>query len=154
GLLPTAAGLTSVLTGEVPLDDAVVETAVPNLSVVPCGTRPPNPAELLTSPQFDAVLRDLRERFDYVLVDTPPLLAVTGPCVVASGVDGVLLTIRVSKNGRPAAERAKELLTSHDANVLGVVVNGIGGEGGGYGYRYYNYDDYRYEYRSGDDAEP
>lgn len=151
GLLPSAAGLTGVLLGELTLEDAVMETKVPNLFVLPCGTRPSNPAELLTLPQFDQVLSDLRANFDYVLVDTPPVLAVTDPCVVATRVDGIVLAIRITRNGRPGAERAKELLSNLGANVLGVVVNGIGREG--QLYRHYAYDEYRYEYRSSEEEE-
>ena len=82
------------------------ETAVPGLFVLPCGPLPPNPAELLTSPRFKEVLDELRGQYDFVLVDTPPLLAVTDPCVVAPRVDGVVLTMRMSKKSRPKAERA------------------------------------------------
>src|SRR5262249_60628530 len=79
--------------------------------------------------------------------DTPPLLVVTDPCVVAPRVDGVILAIRVTKNGRPFAERAKEILASLGANVLGVVVNGLGSQTGGrYGY---GYDPYSYGYQYG-----
>jgi len=152
GMPTVASGLTAVLVGEMPLAEAIKETAVPGLHLLPCGTRPSNPAELLTSPDFDRVLGELRDQYDYVLVDTPPLLAVTDPCIVAGRVDGVLLAIRVSKNGRPAAERAKDLLSNLGANILGIIVNGVGREAGsGYGYSYYQYDEYSYQYRSSED---
>jgi capsular exopolysaccharide synthesis family protein len=150
-------GLTSVIVGECGPQEAVLPTEVPHLSVLPCGPRPTNPAELLTSPKFEELLNELRGRYDFVLVDSPPLLAVTDPCVVAARADGVLLTIRVSKNGRPAAERAKEMLAGLGANILGVVVNGVGKEAGAYGYsyRHYRYDQYGYEYKGRDDeADP
>jgi capsular exopolysaccharide synthesis family protein len=149
-------GLTSVIVGECRPQEAVRPTAVPHLAVLPCGPRPANPAELLTSPKFEELLNELRGLYDFVLVDSPPLLAVTDPCVVAARADGVLLTIRVSKNGRPSAERAKEMLASLGANVLGVVVNGIGKEAGAYGYsyRHYRYDHYGYEYKSRDEERP
>jgi capsular exopolysaccharide synthesis family protein len=150
-------GLTSVIVGECGPQEAVLPTAVPHLAVLPCGPRPTNPAELLTSPKFEELLNELRGQYDFVLVDSPPLLAVTDPCVVAARADGVLLTIRVSKNGRPAAERAKEMLAGLGANVLGVVVNGIGKEAGAYGYsyRHYRYDQYGYEYEGRDEeADP
>jgi Mrp family chromosome partitioning ATPase len=92
-----------------------------------------------------------------VIVDTPPLLVVTDPCVVAPRVDGVILAIRVTKNGRPFAERAKEILASLGANVIGVVVNGLGSQGGGkygYGYNQYQYGygyTYRYSYTYADE---
>jgi capsular exopolysaccharide synthesis family protein len=147
-------GLSEVIAGTAELSTAVQATAVPNLSVLPCGRRPPNPAELLTSPRFEDVLDDVRGSYDYVLVDSPPLLAVSDPCTVAPRVDGLLLTIRVSKNGRPAAERARDLLAGVKANCLGVVVNGVGKQGAmtGYGYDHYKYaDQYASDYTS---AEP
>jgi UDP-GlcNAc:undecaprenyl-phosphate GlcNAc-1-phosphate transferase len=154
--LSSEMGLTSVIVGECGPQEAVRPTAVPHLSVLPCGPRPANPAELLTSPKFEELLNELRGTYDFVLVDSPPLLAVTDPCVVAARADGVLLTIRVSKNGRPAAERAKEMLAALGANVLGVVVNGTGKEAGAYGYsyRHYRYDHYGYEYKSRDEERP
>jgi capsular exopolysaccharide synthesis family protein len=151
-------GLAEVIAGTAELDEAVQVTAVPNLSILPCGRRPPNPAELLTSPRFEDVLDDVRSAFDYVLVDSPPLLAVSDPCIVAPRVDGLLLTIRLSKNGRPAAERARALLTGLKVNCVGVVVNGVGRHGAmnGYGYDHYWYaDEYTTAYTSADpDTEP
>src|SRR5262249_37049187 len=119
--LSAQTGLCMALAGEAELADAVQECGVDGLSVLPCGPLPPNPAELLTAPRFKEMLDSLREAYDFVLVDTPPLLAVTDASVVAPRVDGVLLTIRVSKNGRPRAERAKEILNTLGANVFGVV---------------------------------
>jgi capsular exopolysaccharide synthesis family protein len=149
--VPHDTGLASVIAGQSDLATAIRPTAVPNLAVLPCGPRPANPAELLTSPRFKELLDIIRAQYDYVLIDTPPLLVVTDPCVVAPRVDGVLMAIRVTKNGRPFAERAKEILNSLGAHVLGVVVNGLGGNAGGrygYGYDSYNYGyGYGYTYR-------
>jgi capsular exopolysaccharide synthesis family protein len=132
-------GLSSVIVGETDLAGALRESGVEGLSLLPSGPRPANPAELLTMPRFEGLIAELRDRFDIVVVDTPPLLAVTDACVVASRADGVLLTIRISKNGRPAAERAREILLSLQANVLGVVVNRVGKGAGRYGYDAYQY---------------
>jgi succinoglycan biosynthesis transport protein ExoP len=163
-------GLASVISGEAELAGVIQTTAVPGLSILPCGPIPSNPAELLTLPRFREILESLRETYDYVLVDTPPLLAVTDPCTVVPYVDGVLLTVRISKNARPNATRAKEILASLGARVIGVVVNGVGkdtnsGYGSGYsygGYRYgygysyknyYTYSNYENEASSTSDAE-
>jgi Mrp family chromosome partitioning ATPase len=120
---------------------------VAGLSVLPCGPIPDNPAELLTLPQFKELLAYIREQYDFVIIDTPPLLAVTDPCVVVPHVDGVILTIRISKNARPHAQRAKEILATLGAGVVGVVVNGVNRDARGYGYDYqygYNYKAYSY----------
>lgn len=144
-------GLVSVISDGMEIKDAIQPTLVPGLSIMACGPRPPNPAELLTSPVFKNFLDTIREQFDFVLIDTPPLLAVSDPSVVAPRVDGVILAIRISKNGRPNAERAREILNTLGANVLGVVVNGAGprgsgaGAGGGYNYAHYDYG-YNYDY--------
>jgi capsular exopolysaccharide synthesis family protein len=146
-------GLTSHLVGEASLAEVTRAGRVEGLALIPCGARPTNPAELLSSPRFFEALRELRDGYDFVIVDTPPLLAVTDPCVVAGYVDGVLLVIRVSKNGRPAAERAREMLATHGARVYGVVVNGVGDKAHlkGYGYEHYHYDyEYGYEYSAQD----
>jgi len=128
-------GLSTIIAQRVELSDAIQETKIRNLSILPCGPLPPDPAELLVSPRFEQFLQVVREKFDYVLVDTPPLLAVTDPCVVAPRVDGVLLTVRISKHGRHQAERAKNILTSLEVKVLGVVVNGLDRtSSGSYGY--------------------
>jgi len=142
-------GMASVMAGDATLDEATRPTVVPNLSLLPCGPRPANPAELLTSPRFQELLGEIRTRFDFVLIDTPPVLLVSDPCVVAPRVDGVILVIRLNKNNRPTAERAAEVLGGLGANILGVMVNDSdSGSPYGYGYNKYGYG-YRYKYRYG-----
>lgn len=138
-------GLAEVLSGEIALENAVQPTVMEHLTVLTAGKAPANPAELLSSPRFVQLLGAVRPHFDYVLVDTPPLLAVSDPCVVAPYVDGVLLVVRVGKNRAESVEQARELLLTHHAQPLGVVVNGVseqrsygqygyGEYGSGYGY--------------------
>jgi len=150
--ITAATGLASVLAEDCELIDAIQTTGIPGLSLLPCGPRPSNPAELLTSPRLEVVLEMLRDRYDYVIVDTPPLLAVTDPCVVAARVDGLLLTIRVSKDGRPSAVRAREMLVPLGVKILGAVINGVGpaSHSKGYGYEHYSYGyEYGYAYNDG-----
>jgi capsular exopolysaccharide synthesis family protein len=145
GLSPET-GLAAVIRGDCPAADAIQATEVPGLSILPCGPIPPNPAELLTSPRFQELVQELRDQYDFLLIDTPPLLAVTDPAVVTPRVDGVLLTLRLTKNGRPDAERAKGILDTLGAPVLGCVVNGMAARGQGYaayGYGDYYYGDYQ-----------
>jgi capsular exopolysaccharide synthesis family protein len=144
--VPAGRGLSSVIRGECPAADAIQASEVPGLSILPCGPIPPNPAELLTSPRFQELVQELRGQYDFLLIDTPPLLAVTDPAVVTSRVDGVLLTLRLTRNGRPDAERAKGILDTLGAPVLGAVVNGLAARGrgyAGYGYGDYYYGDYQ-----------
>jgi len=144
GLEKGALGITSVITGNAELDDATHPTEIENLFCLPCGVRPPNPSELLTSPRFRELLQVLRERFDFVIVDTPPLLVVSDPSVVAACVDTTVLAVRLKKNGRPGALRSAEMLHAIGANLLGVVVNGVS-EAASYGYGYsYGGDQYSY----------
>ena len=122
--LTSTLGVSNVLVDEAELVEAIQSDVVPNLSVLPSGPTPPNPAELLTLPRFEQLLNLVREQYDFVLVDSPPLLAVSDPCIIAPRVDGVLLAIKIVHNGRPHAIAAREMLAGLNVNVLGVVVNG------------------------------
>jgi capsular exopolysaccharide synthesis family protein len=140
-------GLASVMAGDARLEAAVRGCEVENLFVMPCGPRPDNPAELLTSPKFQEVLAELKGLYDFVVIDSPPVLAVSDPVAIASRVDGVLMVFRMTKRTRPAAERTREQLAAVGARILGVVVNAsadrsAGYSGYGYAYRYdYQYTD-------------
>jgi polysaccharide biosynthesis transport protein len=135
-------GFVQVINGKSDLESAIQQTSIPNLSSLTCGKRPSNPAELLSSDVFGDIVSQLRAKFDFVIIDTPPMLAVSDPANVARFVDGVLLTIRLRRNLRPIATRASQMLHALNANMLGVVVNGIGVGGTAYGYGGYRYDNY------------
>jgi len=140
-------GLSNVIIGEAELPDAAQNGCVENLWILTSGPHPPNPSELLTLPEFEQFLEVARRQYDFVLLDSPPLLAVSDPAVVAPRVDGVLLTIRIEKNGRPGAVQARDMLASLGADVLGVVINGLNRDSN-YGYGYYG-SKYGYGYRYG-----
>jgi capsular exopolysaccharide synthesis family protein len=123
-------GLASVLAGKAEVEQVIRPSGVCGLSLLPCGPRPGNPAELLTSTRLEDLLRDLRDRYDLVLIDTPALLAVTDPRVVLARVDGVLLNVRAG-SGRSASERARDLLIDLQASIVGVVVNAMDQHGRG-----------------------
>ena len=129
------------------MPDAIQDTAIKNLWLLPCASRPQNPSELLSLPKFDEMLEVLRQQYDFLIIDSPPVLAVSDPSVIASRVDGVLLTIRITKNGGPLAVRARDILTSLGVDLLGITVNRTGHERG-YGYGYYG-GRYGYDYRAG-----
>jgi capsular exopolysaccharide synthesis family protein len=139
-------GMATVVAGACELDEAIHQSTVPFLSVMPGGKRPSNPAELLSSQRFADLLGALREKFDIIVVDTPPLLAVSDPSAVAAVVDGVVLTMRLRRNVKPLVARAAKILESVDANLLGIVVNGVS-QDAGHGYNY-GYRDYRYAYQT------
>jgi len=129
-------GFSGVLKGDTDLTDVIKPSGVERLSILPCGQVPVNPAELLSLPILKETLELFREQYDFVIIDSPPLLVVTDPCMVAPLVDSVILTIRPSKTARPASLRAKEILTTLGANILGVVVNDVTEQDANYGYGY------------------
>lgn len=140
-------GLNSLIAEEVEITEACQETAVANLWVITSGAKTHNPADVLTSPRLRQLFDVVKEKFDFVIVDSPPLLAVTDPSTIAARSDAVLLVIRLTKNARHGALRATEMLRSLGAEVLGIVVNGVGkkaGYGGYYRYGAYRYGGYRY----------
>ena len=138
-------GFATVLSGRSAWRDCMYECEeIEGLTLMPCGSKPQNPAELCSSPQVKTLIEELREEFDFVIIDTPPLLAVTDACPIAARVDGVILTLRIKKNVRVSAERATEMLRNLGANCLGLVVNGVGAQSG-YGSQY-TYGAYRAGY--------
>jgi succinoglycan biosynthesis transport protein ExoP len=118
-------GLSTVIDGKADLESSITPVEdVPNLSVLPSGPTPSNPSEQLTGERFADILEECKELFEFVIVDTPPLLPVTDAAVVAPRVDGVILALKLAKNARVQAVRAMEILSNIDCKVLGVVVNG------------------------------
>lgn len=128
-------GLSEVLEAKLEPADAVQETAQDNLSVVPSGRRPASPSELLGSLEFKDLAQVYAEQFDLIIIDTPPVLAVSDAAVVSESVDAVIMALRVVKHGRQAAVRTMQILQEHNVPVLGAVVNGFGVDRNHYGYR-------------------
>ncbi len=142
-------GFSSVLTEQAEIADVTHVDVVPGLSLISAGPALPNPAEILTSMRFQDCANLLAEKYDYVLFDTPPLLPVTDPAVIAPRMDGVFLVVRLGKGERNIAERSAEILRTLEAKVIGVVVN-AGRDGMGYGaYGRYYYGRYSYYYGAG-----
>jgi capsular exopolysaccharide synthesis family protein len=99
------------------------KTAIENLEVLTSGPVPPNPAEILASQRMAEILALLRSRAEYVLIDTPPIIAVTDAAVLAPRTDGVLLVINAGKTRRDLAVKARDMLQQINAHILGVVLN-------------------------------
>ena len=116
-------GVSELLDGRCDPTQVINQTPIENLSVIPSGDIPANPAEALSMPQFGEMIAWLRERFDYVIIDTPPLLIVTDPTIVAEHADGVVFTFRIRRGCRPQTKEAVSMLTAAGARVTGVVVN-------------------------------
>ncbi|WP_432806620.1 CpsD/CapB family tyrosine-protein kinase [Mesobacillus maritimus] len=116
-------GLTTVLAGQMTLNEVVEPTDVFNLSVLTSGPIPPNPAELMGSKSMQRFLNEAKQKYDAVIFDTPPILAVTDAQVLANLCDGSLLVIYSGKTEMEEAAKAKELLTAAKGKLLGAVLN-------------------------------
>ncbi len=133
--------LTKFLVNGTLFDPLVQETGVENLSVVPSGKHPPNPAELLDSDRMREFLAEAATHFDYVLVDSPPLLGLSDSIILSSMVDGAIQVIRSGKTTSAACCQAHQMLYNAGANVLGTVLNDINVQKNGY-YYYYSHKYY------------
>jgi protein-tyrosine kinase len=136
-------GLSHLLAKQSELHAVVQPTFVEGLDLLSSGPIPPNPAELLGSTRMNAALERMKEAYDFVIIDTPPVVAVTDAQVLASKVDGVLLVINAGKTSREMAMKAKHLLDNVHANILGTVLNRRKMGGDGYSYYYYYGSDAR-----------
>src|SRR5947208_12815333 len=132
-------GLSNVLTGNAPLQQAIVRSNVlPSLFVLPAGPPPPNPAELVASSNMRDVLAELREQYDHIIVDTPPTLSVTDAVVLSTRADAVVLVIRSGQTTKPALRRSRDILAQVNARVAGVLLNAVDLDSPDY-YYYYEY---------------
>jgi tyrosine-protein kinase Etk/Wzc len=133
-------GLAEVIMGQATLKEALRPTEVENLYVVPSGIVPPNPSELLGSKKFEEVLDKLNKKFAQVVMDAPPVLAVTDALVLSRLTDGVAYVICAGRTDRNAARRGLDLLDRTGCRVLGVVLNQVDMARvfGSYGYKYYS----------------
>ncbi len=138
--IAAAPGLADLLAGRAPLEQALRPTKVENLTVLPAGAIPENPSELLGTASMASLLRDLAHRFDRVVVDTPPVLAVTDPCVVAALADATVQVVSARQVPRSVARRGAEALRRVGARVVGAVLTKVPASSRGYGdYSYYYY---------------
>lgn len=134
-------GISNYLVGKIPIEEAFFKTEIDNLYVMPCGTLPPNPSELLGSKSMQKCIEELKEIFDIVLFDSPPIMAVTDAAVLSSKVDGLILVVKSGQTDRNAVARSYEILKNIPNNILGALLNVVNVEGvyGSYYYYYYHY---------------
>lgn len=152
--LVSSVGFSTVLSGAATLDDVLQQTKYPRLAVLAAGPTPPNPSELLGSQAAGKVLQDLRSQFDYVIIDSSPLLAVTDGAVLATHADGILLISRFGETKRDQLAHAAGTLDDVGATLLGAVVTMTPTRGSGtYSYSYY-YSYYGTGTRAGESEKP
>lgn len=138
--LEGSAGLTDVLIDRADLDDVLQPYGADRLEVIGAGAIPPNPSELLASEAMSRVLAQLSVRFDYVLIDTPPVLPVTDAVVLSTKVDGVIVLVGTTIVRKEQLKATLESLCAVDNKLLGLVLNRVGhASSGGYGSGYYGY---------------
>lgn len=140
--VPNEVGISSLVVGEGSLDTAVKSTEVPNLFVLPCGPVPPNPAELLHTQAFADLLEAAGEKFDRIILDSPPLNAVSDSAVLATQADGVVMVLRAGKTNREAARRALRSLADVQAQMYGAILNDLDVMDARYRDTYLNYRGY------------
>lgn len=136
-----ARGLTNLILGDASIDDVIKSTDIPNLYALPCGPQPPNPAELLLTNRFKQVLAELEARFDRILLDSPPVLAVTDAVVLSRLSSGVMLVAQAGKTLQDDVSHAARQFRDVDAPILGVILNDMDISDRRYGY-YYAYGGY------------
>jgi succinoglycan biosynthesis transport protein ExoP len=137
-------GLTTVLTGATKLEETVQGVPeIPNLDILPSGPVPPFPTEMLSSGAMDAILRRCGELYDYVVIDSPPILSVTDGVILARQADAVVLVVRHGKSSKHVVRRARDILLRSGSGITGIVLNAVDLNSPEY-YGYYGYSGYSY----------
>ncbi|MGH9711157.1 MAG: polysaccharide biosynthesis tyrosine autokinase, partial [Candidatus Acidiferrales bacterium] len=144
-------GLSSYLAGVLPLNDVIVpHPAIPNLDAITTGPIPPNPADLLSSHRMSEAIEDLRHRYKFIVMDSPPIMAATDAVILSAVVDGVLLVVWSCETPKEAFSRTRDLLSAVKGRLLGVILNAVDSGAPDY---YYSYRYYPYSYGYGEDEE-
>jgi polysaccharide biosynthesis transport protein len=147
--LPNDRGLTTAVVEGVPFAQVAQATRIPNLTVLPSGPIPPNPAELAGSKRMGELLRGATSDFDLILCDTPPVISVADGVALAAQADGVIIVVRVGTVPHDVLRRAIDQVDAVQGRMVGVLLNNVDLRRDGYGYTYYRY--YR-SYHGGDDG--
>ncbi len=146
-------GLSDFLSRDIDFNDIVKPTALKNVSVVTCGSHPPNPAELLGAKKMKLFLEKAGEQFDRVLLDTPPVTPFTDAAILSRVCDGFILVIRSGMTRRDIIPRTKQILGDVNAKVIGVVANNVVSHKLGYYYYHYYHYNYYYSQKREDDRD-
>ena len=144
-------GVIDVCTNDTPLDDVIIKNVQPNLDVLPSGGRSKNPAQNLTSKNFEVMLAELRKRYDRIFIDTPPVALVSDAFVILPLADGSIYSIFFNKVRRKAAQFCVQRLTEISVPHFGAVLNGLDQNIGGYYYQHYYDKSYKQYYVTNED---
>lgn len=151
--LKSEIGLSNILVSPNLISNAIIETQIENIDVIISGDIPPNPSELLGSSRMEYILKWARERYDLIILDTPPINMVTDTSVLSPIIDGILFVIRAGKTERKEVIQAIDQLEYAQAKILGFILNDIDNAKNNYGYKKYKYKKYgkyhNYEYSYG-----
>ena len=139
-------GLSSAVAGIITLDEAIQPSPVKGLDLLPCGPEVPNPSEILNGDAFIKTLKKLSERYDRVIVDSPPVRPVADSKILAAVCDITLLVLKAEKSTRRLSQQARDDLLSVGAHIFGIVVNDVSRKHSRYGY-YSSYGYYGYSHR-------
>ncbi|MFB3905234.1 MAG: GumC family protein [Acidobacteriota bacterium] len=137
-------GMSIFLSGNSDLSSQILETPYSDLYVIPAGPVPPNPAELVGSPRWQKALKLLSDYFDYIVIDSPPVLSVADPIIISTQVDGVVLVVLAGKTAREAVRKARNAVQNVGASVLGAMINNVDLNDSNYSYYYKYYYSYGY----------
>lgn len=147
-----AVGISTYLSRDVKIDQLIQKLPMPNMSLLACGPVPPNPAELISSEKMRTMLATLAERYDHILIDSPPIINVTDPVILSRLVDGVILVVHGGRSTRDIVRRGRQELASVGAKIFGVVLNNVDLHGEGYENYYYTGYGYGYGHGSAESA--
>jgi len=147
--LRSTPGITNGLVGLQSIDKAIQKTKQENLSALLAGDIPPNPTELLGSVRFGEIIKDLRNHYDYIIIDTPPVNVVADASIISKHLDGFLFIVQQGSSERDSIKDALKQLKFANANILGFLLNNVTqNKRYGNGKRYRKYERYGYEYRA------
>jgi protein-tyrosine kinase len=151
--LKRSPGLSDILAGQTQLSSALQYANIQGLYAIPAGTRTPNPVELLISQRMATFVQFMREKFDFIIIDTTPVMMLSDPLVLAPLVDGVVVVVRSGVTPRPAIKKAVEQLQRINAMIVGAVLNDHDIKREGY-YSYHYYRKYYHRYYGHDEKAP
>ncbi len=144
--IPRENGLSEFISGDIPIGDAIHQTTIPGLTLIPTGTLPPNPAELLLHKRFSNCLEVLGPRYDHIIIDSPPILAVTDATIIGQMVGGALMVLKAGEHPMREIEHAVKRLQQANVNLRGILFNDIAVSSQRYGAGKYHY---QYTYKNG-----